>query len=147
MKNTKKEDLDIPQEWLKIIQKPDGSWKKVVFYNTSVTSLLHHDEKMLEKMKWVFGVFKENQNEIALLWRPHPLIKATIESLRPELWSAYEKIVNDYKEAGWGIYDDSADMNRAIALSDAYYGDSSSIVPLCQAAGIPVMIQDVECLY
>ena len=147
VKNTKKEDLDIPQEWLKIIQKPDGSWKKIVFYNTSVTSLLQHDEKMLEKMKWVFGVFKEKQDEIALLWRPHPLIKATIESLRPELWLEYEQIVKDYKEAGWGIYDDSADMNRAIALSDAYYGDSSSIVPLCQEAGIPVMIQDVECLY
>ena len=26
--NTNKEDLDIPEEWLRIIKKPDGSWKK-----------------------------------------------------------------------------------------------------------------------
>ncbi len=55
--NTKKEDLEIPAEWLKVIEKPDGSWKKIVFYNTSVSALLHHDEKMLRKMESVFGVF------------------------------------------------------------------------------------------
>lgn len=26
--NTKREDLEIPKEWLKVIEKPDGSWKK-----------------------------------------------------------------------------------------------------------------------
>ena len=46
---TKKEDLEIPEEWLKVIQKPDGSWKKIVFYNTSVTALLQYDEQMLRK--------------------------------------------------------------------------------------------------
>lgn len=27
----RKTDLDIPEEWLKIIRKPDGSWKKIIF--------------------------------------------------------------------------------------------------------------------
>ena len=144
VRKTKKENIEIPDEWMKVVRKSEGSWKKIIFYNTGVGTLLQHDKKMLEKMKWVFRVFEEKQDEVALLWRPHPLIKATIESLRPELLSTYEKIVSDYKEAGWGIYDDSADMNRAVALSDAYYGDPSSIVPLCQEAGMPVMIQDVE---
>ena len=63
-------------------------------------------------------------------WRPHPLIKATIESMRPHLWQKYQKIVKRYKAEGWGIYDDSADMDRAVVISDAYYGDPSSIVPL-----------------
>ena len=30
----RKENVDVPKEWLKIIEKPDGSWKKIVFYNT-----------------------------------------------------------------------------------------------------------------
>lgn len=142
--NTKKEDLDIPAEWLKVIEKPDGSWKKIVFYNTSVSALLQHDEKMLQKMESVFELFKENQDEVALLWRPHPLIQATIESMRPQLWEAYKEIRDRYVEEGWGIYDDSADVDRAVVISDGYYGDMSSVMQLYKKAGKASMIQDVE---
>ena len=81
---------------------------------------------------------------MALLWRPHPLIRATIESMRPQLWEEYEKIVRQYREEGWGIYDDTADVDRAVAMCDGYYGDGSSVVQLCQKTGVPVMIQNVE---
>lgn len=144
--NTRKEDLEIPEEWMKIIKKPDGSWKKIIFYNTSVGALLRGKEQMLIKMRDVFRVFYENRDEVALLWRPHPLIKATIESLRPRLWTEYKEIVARYQSERWGIYDDTADMNRAIALSDAYYGDKSSIVQLYQKTGKPVMIQNTDIL-
>ncbi len=143
---TVKESIEIPEEWQKIIQKPDGSWKRIIFYNTSVSALLQHSEKMLKKMEYVFRIFKENQDEVALLWRPHPLIKATIESMRPQLWIEYEKIVKKYVDEGWGIYDDTADMNRAIAISDAYYGDRSSVVKLCEETDKPVMLQDIQVL-
>ncbi|GFI70516.1 hypothetical protein IMSAG249_02345 [Lachnospiraceae bacterium] len=142
--NTKKEELKIPEEWLQIIKKPDGSWKKIIFYNTSVAALLKYEEKMLEKMEHVFGVFKGNQEKMTLWWRPHPLIKATIESMRPQLWQKYQKIVKRYKAEGWGIYDDSADMDRAVVISDAYYGDPSSIVPLYGETGKLAMIQNVD---
>lgn len=144
--NTKKEDLEIPEEWLKVIEKPDGSWKKIIFYNTSIAALLENNEKMLEKMKDVFRIFKENKDEVVLLWRPHPLIKSTVSAMRPQLWVEYEKLVNQYQEEGWGIYDDTADMDRAVVLSDAYYGDYSSVVQLCRKVGMPIMIQDVEIL-
>lgn len=144
--NTKKEDLEIPEGWLKVIEKPDGTWKKIIFYNTSVSALLQHSEKMLEKMKDVFRVFKEQQDEVALLWRPHPLIQATIESMRPQLWKAYQQIKDRYIEEAWGIYDDTPDMDKAVVLSDAYYGDASSVVQLCQKAGKPMMIQDAHVL-
>lgn len=142
--NTRKEDLEIPSEWLKVIEKPDGRWKKVVFYNTSVSELLRRSEEMLRKMESVFEIFKENQPETALLWRPHPLIRSTIASMRPQLLVEYDKAVRKYQEGGWGIYDDSADLERAIEISDAYYGDESSVVQLCMEKGMPVMLQNVE---
>lgn len=144
--STRAENVEVPKEWLKVIEKPDGSWKKIIFYNTSVTGLLRNSERMLEKMRYVFGVFRENVDEVALLWRPHPLIRATIEAMRPQLWEEYAEMVKEYREAGWGIYDDTPDMDRAIALCDAYYGDHSSLVRLCREAGKPVMIQDVGIL-
>ncbi|MCI8268085.1 MAG: hypothetical protein HFG55_00200 [Lachnospiraceae bacterium] len=141
---TTKENIVIPEEWLKVIQKEDGSWKKLIFYNTGLTSLLKYEDRMLDKISDVFRIFKENRNEIALLWRPHPLIEATIHSVRPVLWEDYKRLVDTYKTEGWGIYDDTADLDRAIALCDAYYGDSSSVVQLCQKAGMPIMMQNVD---
>lgn len=142
--HTDKAGLEIPAEWLRIIEKPDGRWKKVVFYNTGVSALLLHSEEMLYKMKSVFEIFKENQDEVVLLWRPHPLIQATIESMRPLLWKMYKDTVEEYKEEGWGIYDDTAKLDRAIALSDAYYGDCSSVVQMYEQTGKPIMIQNVD---
>jgi len=142
--NTRKEDLEIPQEWLKIIEKPDGNWKKIIFYNTSVGALLQHSEKMLAKMESVFEIFKENKDEVALLWRPHPLIQATIESMRPQLWEKYKEIKDRYIEEDWGIYDDTSDVDRAVLLSDAYYGDGSSVVQMYQQTGKPIMMQNVD---
>lgn len=143
---TRKDDLDIPEEWLRTFKKPDGNWKKIIFYNTSVSALLQYNREMLDKMEYAFSVFKENKDDVALLWRPHPLIKATIESMRPQLWEEYNKLVTKYQEESWGIYDDTADVDCAIAISDAYYGDHSSIVHMYKQTGKPIMIQDVQIL-
>lgn len=142
----RRENLEIPEEWRKIIEKPDGTWKKIIFYNTSIGALLQSEEKMLVKIKSVLHTFREQREEVALLWRPHPLIESTIKSMKPQLWKEYDKIVQNYREEGWGIYDDTADMDRAVVLSDAYYGDGSSVVQVYQETGKPVMIQNVEVL-
>lgn len=143
--NTKKEELEIPKEWLKIIQKPDGSWKRIIFYNTSIGALLESNEQMLEKIESVFETFKKNKEKVALLWRPHPLIESTLTSMRPQLWEKYKNIRDKYIDEGWGIYDDTADMDRAVVLSDMYYGDRSSILNLCRKCNKKIMIQD--CLH
>lgn len=142
--STVKEEVKIPEEWLKIIQKPDGKNKKIILYNTSVSAVLNYGEQMLEKIKSVFRVFREKQDEVALLWRPHPLTHATIESMCPQLREEYSRIEEQYKREGWGIYDDTMDVDRAIVISDAYYGNTSSLVRLYQKTGKPIMIQNVE---
>ena len=144
VKRIKKEDLKIPRDWQKIIRKADGTERKIVFYNTSISALLEHNDKMLEKMERVFEIFKENKEELSLLWRPHPLIPSTIRAMRPQLWEKYSRIVERYRQEGWGIYDDSADLDRAVIISDAYYGDASSVVQLCKAKGMPIMMQNVD---
>lgn len=142
--SVRKEDVAVPEKWRKIIEKPDGSRKKIIFYNTSVQALLDQNEKMNEKIKDVLQAFKESQEEVALLWRPHPLIESAIKSMRPKLWEEYQKITDTYQAEGWGIYDDTADMDRAVVLSDGYYGDESSVVQLYQKLGKPIMIQSPD---
>ncbi len=142
--NTEIADLKIPKDWQTKIRKPSGGQKKVILYNTSVNALLHHEEQMLKKMERVFLTFKEHRDEVTLLWRPHPLMQTAVESMHPELRENYEKLVGWYKEEDWGIYDDSADLDRALVLSDGYYGDHSSLVQLCNEIGMPVMIQNAD---
>lgn len=143
---TRKEDLEIPEDWLKVIEKPDGNWKKVIFYNTGIAALLAHNEKWVDKIENVLKNFKENQEEIALLWRPHPLIESTMKSMRPEILEKYMMLKEKYTAEGWGIYDETADVDRAVVVSDAYYGDNSSVVQLYQQTGKPIMIQNVKVL-
>lgn len=142
--NTDKSTLSIPQEWKDKIYRADGSAKKVILYNTSVGALLRESELMIDKISDVLSFFRKNHDDVALLWRPHPLMEATLSSMRPDLWDAYNAIVTKYKEDNFGIYDDTADLDRAIALSDAYYGDVSSVVQLCQSVKKPIMIQNVR---
>lgn len=137
-------DFEVPEDWKRVIYREDGSRKKIIFYNTSVDTFLKKDVAMLEKIKENLRIFQENSQDVTLLWRPHPLMEATLTSMRPELYRQYMKMVQEYKAAGFGIYDDSANMDRAIAISDAYYGDWSSIVWLYRQTGKPIMIQKVE---
>lgn len=143
---SQQEDYEIPGVWEKIITKPDGGKKKVILYNTTIGSTLKESSDMLIKIENVLKVFEKDQ-ETALLWRPHPLLKTTLRSMRPDLLQKYIQIEEQYKKGGWGIYDESADLYRAIAISDAYYGDMSSVVELYKQTGKPIMIQNVGVLY
>lgn len=142
--NTGKHDFDIPKEWLDVICMQDGSMKKIVLYNTSIANMLERNEMFIRKIEDVLRIFKESQEDIVLLWRPHPLIQATLQSMRPQLWNQYSDIVRRYKIEGWGIYDDTSDLNRAIELSDAYYGDGGSLLALYKKTGKPILVQNVD---
>lgn len=142
--NTRIEDLDIPKDWMRVIQKPNGEFKKIVFYNTCISTFLRYDEKWIEKVENTLQIFRENKDEMVLLWRPHPLTESTMQSMRPGLLESYRVIRDQYIEEAWGIYDDTAELDRAIILSDVYYGDPSSVVKLYKQTGKPVMIQNVN---
>ena len=136
------EKLQIPGDWIRIVTKPDGTKKKIILYNTGIAALLRDNEKMIDKIRRVFAFFYEQREEVALLWRPHPLIEATLSSMCSDLHEQYIAIRDEYRSAGWGIYDDSPDLDRAILWSDAYYGDQSSLVWMYQKTGKPIMIQN-----
>lgn len=143
--NTKREDCKIPAEWCKLIEKStsDGKRKKIILYNTAVGEILNGNEQALRKLRYVLDCFKK-RDDIILLWRPHPLSEATCQSMRPRLLKEYISITDEYRQAGFGIYDDTADLHRAIAISDAYYGDMSSLVALYQYTGQPILLQGYE---
>ena len=135
---SKKEDFDMPEKWRKLVE-----GKKVILYNTSLSAMLQNSDKVCDKLRYVFDVFR-NRDDVVLWWRPHPLMKSTFRSMRPQFEEEYLSLEKQYIEDGWGIYDDSPDLHRAICWSDAYYGDGSSVVNLYQVTGKPVVLQDMR---
>lgn len=114
----------VPDEWKKKIGK-----KQVIFYNTSIGALLFWGEAYLKKVEMVFRYFQHQENKI-LLWRPHPLMEATIRSMRSEFCGRWDELQSFFLQNDVGILDTSADMYPALAASDAYYGDPSSVASL-----------------
>lgn len=140
--HSKREDFQLLKKWKNLID-TDGVSKKIIFYNTSLNAMLRGNERYLDKLRSVLKTF-QTRGDIVLWWRPHPLSEATISSMRPELLKEYQEIIAEYQSQGWGIYDDTPDLHRAVVWSDAYYGDTSSVATLFQAAGKPVLLQSIE---
>lgn len=136
--NSERKDYVIPKEWLAKI----GD-KKVVLFNTSVKGLLVYEDNYLDKLERIIELF-QGRNDYVLWWRPHPLLLSAFESMRPSLAERYKKIVENYRKKDIGIYDDTSDLNRAIAFSDKYYGDKSSVLELYGATGKPALISIIN---
>lgn len=125
---------------------PPAAWraklagKKVYFYNTSITGLLSNTEVFLKKMQYVFSVFAAH-DDVCLLWRPHPLLESSLDTMRPQFKQSYSKLKRYFIKKDIGIYDDTPDVTNTIALCDAYIGDSgTSVVSLFGIAGKPIFI-------
>ena len=72
-----------PEAW-----KAKMEGKKVYFYNTSISGMLGNTELFLKKMKYVFETFALH-DDVCLLWRPHPLLETTFDTMRPQYKEIY----------------------------------------------------------
>lgn len=124
-----------PETW-----KERMAGKKVYFYNTSINGLLGNTERFMRKMEYVFQCFAKCE-QACLLWRPHPLLESTINSMRPEFMPVYQKLRQYFIENNLGIYDDTPEIEPTIALCDAYIGDeATSVTALFGAAEKEIFI-------
>ena len=133
----------LPEEWCSKIWRPDGTRKKVILYATNVSALFSNGNQAIDKMRKVFELFRENQEEIVMWWRPDPRVRDIMRKTKPGVFQKYRDLLQEYKDDGWGIYDDSADTDRAVRSCDAYYGDTGRIANLCWNHKKPVMFQNM----
>lgn len=125
---------------------PPAAWKKkmegrkVYFYNTSIGGMLGDTEAFLKKLRYVFDTFK-GRDDVCILWRPHPLLESTFDSMRPGYKAEFLRVKRYFIENDIGIFDDTPDMTDAISWSDAYIGDAgTSVTSVFGVVGKPVFI-------
>ncbi len=132
-------DKEIPQIWKERIKN-----KKVILFNVSVSGILQNSEYALDKIRYVLSFFR-NRKDVVLLWRPHPLIEATLKSMRLELYNEYVEIKKSFIKNEEGIFDESGDAGIASVIADAYLGEcSSSLVHYFGVLGKPVCYMNWE---
>ncbi len=131
---------NVPDEWL---NKTYG--KKVFLYNTSIAHFLS-SENDLDLLEMNFYEIIENPLNV-LLWRPHPLLEATILSMRPNLYNKYVRIKEKLVNHNNFIIDENADSYPAIFISDALISDISSIMFQFGLTGKPVLSVDLDYTY
>lgn len=127
----------IPASWKRIIQ-----GKKVFLFNVSVTGILNHSNEAMDKIRYVLSKF-QNREDAVLLWRPHPLIEITLQTMRPALYKEYMQIKEKFAASGQGILDENGDPGVAVAVADAYIGEgTSSLVNYFGVLGKPILLTD-----
>ena len=135
-----KAEYPLPKSWRRLVEK-----KKIILYNTSVNAALQYSDKINAKLRYVFDFFRQ-RDDVVLWWRPHPLLKATLDAMRPEYAREYRQLEEQYQKEAWGIYDDTPDVTRAVIWADGYYGDNSSVAYLYQATGKPILMEHLPFL-
>jgi hypothetical protein len=137
--NAKPDQFNLPEHWRNLIEQPNNLRKKIVLLNTTLAAMLKDSENHVKKLRSTLEVFQKRK-DVVLWWRPHPLSEATFDSMRPQLCDEYKKIVSDYKRLGWGIYDDTSDVHRALCNASMLYGDGGSLIPLFQCQEKPILM-------
>lgn len=124
-------NLQIPDKWRSKIE-----GKKVFLYNTHLRKIL--DGTVLEELQYVVDTMR-NYHGAVLLWRPHPLSLVTAQSVNEQFAEEYQNFVDHIRQMEHVIYDETPEIDRAIALCDAYLGDTqSSVVQLYGITGKPI---------
>lgn len=124
-----------PEEW-----KTQMEGRKVYFYNTSINGMLANTDMFLKKMKYVFDTF-QGRKDACLLWRPHPLLESTFDSMRASYKLQFDALKKEFVEKNIGLLDETPDIESTIALCDAYIGDAgTSVTSLFGIMGKPMFL-------
>lgn len=76
-----------------------------------------------------------------IIFRPHPLMRETIETLSPRLLGEWDSLVHDIKEKGIEI-DKEPQIGKTFARCKLLVSDGSSIVKMWQTTGKPYYLID-----
>lgn len=126
--------IEIPEQW-----KIQAKGKIRLFLNTNVSLILNNNDRFIENLSRAFKIFLR-RGDVFVIWREHPLTFETLNSMRPGLLEAYNKLRSIFLRSGLGVLDANAEAYQAISFSDCYFGAGGSLTPIYAATGKPMMV-------
>lgn len=117
--------------------------KKIILLNIHLSYLTKANEKLYElHLKVINKVIDlvENDDELALIVRPHPLIKTWIAKTYPQRLDEYLQIEKRIECSPKCVKDDTGSYQEAFALSAAMISTFSSLITEYMATYKPILI-------
>ncbi len=133
-----KEKPAIPEAWKKQLKNGrDFGGDRVVMLNTSISLFMKQRERFLDKIEYLIRLAKQIKG-ITLVWRPHPLLHATAQTMGETYAARLAELENKFLEEKIGVLDQTRDVGVTVALCDAYLGETaSSMIHMFGIAGKP----------
>ena len=116
-------------EWKPVIEN-----RKVILLNTSITTCLRNDNWLEQIQKLIEPILQDNR--LALIWRPHPLLLDTMRSMLQKQ-AEYDMLLERIRKAPNARIDGSDTAEAAMKASDAMISDYSSLVMQYNFTGKP----------
>lgn len=128
------QDYKYPAKWVK------NKDKKIVVFATGISYFIRQIDLTMDRITNAKNVIQEftnilskyKENDIFVIWRPHPLTKNFINRVNPEMIQWYEKLCNDISNSKSEFENIALDTSEsflpAFKISDALLTDGSSIV-------------------
>ena len=142
IRSLNKYEYPLKDDWKEKLFDESGNKKFTILLDTTLEILLKQREKMLDKIVDIIAFFEKN-DYLALIWRPHPLIRPTLRKMCPELIPTYVKLVELFDKLDNCILDDTNDMHNSIAWSDAFMGKYGSMIELYRVTKKPTIMLEI----
>lgn len=135
---------NVPDDWWKYLVDDAGEGVKVLLYHVNAGRLVTYGQQYFDKMDKVFATFKENRDKMTILWHMNPEGVSLLHTEYPETGTKIHDMIERFRKEDLGIYLESDDITKAVAVADAYYGDRDNIMYRVMKLGKPVMLQNIE---
>ena len=124
---------EIPDEWRKQI--PDIDARHITLLCNSLGPFLV--DPVGRVGTYQHRITNEIGNGRVVIFRPHPLLRTTINSMIPGMRERYSRLISWMNTRDLVIVDESEYLERAIACADNLVSDPSSVVPMWRVTGKP----------
>lgn len=115
-----KNNTPCPKKWKKKLKT-----RKVFLLNTHFTRITE-GETPFANITNIIDIFIKKQN-VALIWRPHPMAETVIKLYTPHLYPIYKQIIKEIESSENIVIDNYATYDNAFVWSDALISGGSSI--------------------
>lgn len=113
--------------------------RKVVFLLNSGIHTFLNNQNWIDQIEKIIRLVI-SRPECGLIWRPHPLLRNTIISMKPEALKRFDDLHILIEHAGNAVLDFEEEYKHAFLYSDAMISDYSSLVPLYTYTGKPTYL-------
>lgn len=141
--NKMKENIEIPKIWKEKLKA-----RKIFLLNTHLLYFQKGYYNNLEGEDYAQKYHKEiietfiNRNDCALIWRPHPLLKSSLQNQYQQCLPFFKEMERKINESTNCIIDESGDYSIAFRLSSAMITTNSSLINEYMVTKKPILIFD-----